>query len=71
MDIAVLAGIIFVGILVAGAVSASVLGVLPASITGNTSFGKYVPTLVTAALVAGVVVLAAKTGLGSKIRAAV
>lgn len=71
MDFGVLAAVVFVGILVAGAVSATILSALPASITGSATFGKYVPTIVTAALVAGVVVLAGKTGLGAKIRGAV
>lgn len=67
MDFAVLALVIFAGGFVVSRISATVMGVLPASISSNT----WAASLVNAALLAGVVVLAAKSGLGSKIRAAV
>lgn len=67
MDFAVLALVIFAGGFVVSRISATVMGVLPASISSNA----WAASLVNAALLAGVVVLAAKSGLGSKIRAAV
>jgi len=67
MDFVVLALVIFAGVFVASKVATTIAGALPASISGNT----YAVAFINAAIVAGVVVLAAKAGLGSKIRAAV
>lgn len=59
MDFAVLALVVFAGVFVASKVAATVVGALPASISGNS----YAASFVNAIIIAGVVVLAAKAGL--------
>lgn len=60
MEYATAALVIAVGLWVSSKIASTVVGILPASLTGNATFGSWITLLVQAGIVLGVVLIARK-----------